>query len=209
MSVKLLTEYHLELLSSKGGCTGSSESAHVKMPHSWRSHVTAHLFNHFLYVNVQWSWSLVFTSLILCLCDNEGSIEKVPMNTEFLIWTFACCLLEPPFEIWVLISCAPSVRSKEQAHLSRLPRNCRICTEQIFKRECLTILDQQHTLSALTMKAMWRLRRFVIWFEPSLVVYEPIKLSHEILVPFLKASHECSFLDSVIITQISCTGSFA
>ena len=26
MSVKLLTEYHLEFLSLKGGCTGSSES---------------------------------------------------------------------------------------------------------------------------------------------------------------------------------------
>ena len=32
-SVKLLTEHHLEFLSLKGGCTGSSESIHVKMPH--------------------------------------------------------------------------------------------------------------------------------------------------------------------------------
>ena len=30
MSVKLLTEHHLEVLSLKGGCTGSSESSHVK-----------------------------------------------------------------------------------------------------------------------------------------------------------------------------------
>ena len=29
MSVKLLTEHHLEFLSFKGGCTGSSESTHV------------------------------------------------------------------------------------------------------------------------------------------------------------------------------------
>ena len=35
MSVKLLTEYHLEFLSLKGGCTGSSESTLVKMPHCW------------------------------------------------------------------------------------------------------------------------------------------------------------------------------
>ena len=41
MSVKLLTEQHLEFLSLKGGCTGSSESTLVKMPHSWKSHVTA------------------------------------------------------------------------------------------------------------------------------------------------------------------------
>ena len=30
MSVKLLTKHHLELLSLKGGCTGSSESTLVK-----------------------------------------------------------------------------------------------------------------------------------------------------------------------------------
>ena len=41
MSVKLLLEHHLELLSLKGGYTGSSESTHVKMPHCWKSHVAA------------------------------------------------------------------------------------------------------------------------------------------------------------------------
>ena len=40
MSVKLLTEHHFEFLSLKGGCT---ESTHVKMPHCWKSHVTAHI----------------------------------------------------------------------------------------------------------------------------------------------------------------------
>ena len=43
MSVKLLTEQHLEFLSLTGGCTGSSESTLVKMPHCWKLHVTAHL----------------------------------------------------------------------------------------------------------------------------------------------------------------------
>ena len=42
MTVKLLTEHHLEFLSLKGGCTGSSESTLVKMPHCWKSHVAAH-----------------------------------------------------------------------------------------------------------------------------------------------------------------------
>ena len=42
MIVKLLTEHHLEFLSLKGGCRGSSESAHVKMPHCWKSHAAAH-----------------------------------------------------------------------------------------------------------------------------------------------------------------------
>ena len=48
MSVKLLTEHHLEFLSLKGGCTGSSQSTHVKMPHCWKSHALAHLTSRFL-----------------------------------------------------------------------------------------------------------------------------------------------------------------
>ena len=43
MIVKLLTEHHLEFLSLKGGCRGSSESTYVKMPHCWKYHATAHL----------------------------------------------------------------------------------------------------------------------------------------------------------------------
>ena len=43
MSVKLLTEHHLDFLSLKGGCTGSAVSTLVKMPHCWKSHVAAHL----------------------------------------------------------------------------------------------------------------------------------------------------------------------
>ena len=43
MSVKLPTGHHLEFQSLKGGCTGSSESTLVKIPHCWKSHVAAHL----------------------------------------------------------------------------------------------------------------------------------------------------------------------
>ena len=43
MTVKLLTEHHLVFLSLKEFCIGSSESAHVKIPHRWKSHVAAHL----------------------------------------------------------------------------------------------------------------------------------------------------------------------
>ena len=44
MIVKLLTEQHLEILSLKVDCTGSSESTLVKMPKCWKSHVMAQLF---------------------------------------------------------------------------------------------------------------------------------------------------------------------
>ena len=43
-TVKLQTEHHFEFLSLIGGCTGSSEFTHVKMPHCWKSHVGAHMF---------------------------------------------------------------------------------------------------------------------------------------------------------------------
>ena len=43
MIVKILTEHHLECLSLKGGCRGSSESTIVKMAHYWKSRVTARM----------------------------------------------------------------------------------------------------------------------------------------------------------------------
>ena len=44
MIAKLLTEHHLEFISLKGGCRGSSESTLVKMPHCWKSHIMACFF---------------------------------------------------------------------------------------------------------------------------------------------------------------------
>ena len=44
MIVRLLTEHHLEFLSLKGGCTGSSESTLVKMSNCWKSQALAQLF---------------------------------------------------------------------------------------------------------------------------------------------------------------------
>ena len=52
MTVKLLNEHHLEFLSLKGGCTGSSESTLFKMPHCWKSHATGQLFLTFYLVSV-------------------------------------------------------------------------------------------------------------------------------------------------------------
>ena len=44
MTLKLLTKHHLECLSLKGGCTGFSETTLVRMPHCWKSRITAQLF---------------------------------------------------------------------------------------------------------------------------------------------------------------------
>ena len=43
MIVQLLTEHHLEFLSLKAGCRGSSESTLVKMSNCWKSHAAAQI----------------------------------------------------------------------------------------------------------------------------------------------------------------------
>ena len=52
MIVKLLTEHHLEFLSLKEGCRGSSESTLVKMPHCWKTHVTTQVYNFICFISV-------------------------------------------------------------------------------------------------------------------------------------------------------------
>ena len=53
MIVKLLTEHDLEFLNLKRGCTGSSESTLIKMPHCWKAHVLA-IINSFTLKNVDY-----------------------------------------------------------------------------------------------------------------------------------------------------------
>ena len=59
MSVKLLTEQHLEVLSLKGVCTGSSESTLVKIRHCWKSLVAANIFRENMVLN---------STCYCCLC---------------------------------------------------------------------------------------------------------------------------------------------
>ena len=57
MIVKLLTEHHLEFLSLKGGCRGSSQSTLVKMSNCWKSHAMAHEPVHEFSTNVVYATS--------------------------------------------------------------------------------------------------------------------------------------------------------
>ena len=43
VTVKLLTEHHMEFLSLNGGCTGWFESTLVNMPHCWKSHIASNI----------------------------------------------------------------------------------------------------------------------------------------------------------------------
>ena len=53
MTVKLLTEQHLEFLSLERGYTGSSESTLVKMPYCWKSHVATQIYLCFWCLNLR------------------------------------------------------------------------------------------------------------------------------------------------------------
>ena len=61
VTCKPLTERHLEFPSLKGACTGSSESTLVKIPHCWKSHVTAHFI------------IIMFTVYICKLYDSDST----------------------------------------------------------------------------------------------------------------------------------------
>ena len=63
MSVKLPTKHHLEFLSLIVGCTVSSKSTLPKMPHCWKSHVTAQIWTKFnIFQNLE---QLILISIIL------------------------------------------------------------------------------------------------------------------------------------------------
>ena len=51
MTVKLLTDHRLECLSIKEGCTGLTESTLVKIPHCWKSRVTAHYYDDKIFIH--------------------------------------------------------------------------------------------------------------------------------------------------------------
>ena len=53
ISVKLLTDHRLMFLILTGGCTGLSETTLVKIPHCWKSHVTAHIQTHEILVQAK------------------------------------------------------------------------------------------------------------------------------------------------------------
>ena len=66
MSVKLPTEHHLEFLRFNGGCTSSSESTLVKIPHCWKSHVAAHLYKNNYAEQFKVDNSMTFTKYETC-----------------------------------------------------------------------------------------------------------------------------------------------
>ena len=91
MIVKLLTEHHMEFLSLKGGCRGSSESTYVKMSYCWKSYALAHIS--FLY---SWSYQnnyVVHSELCTC-CYTVPFEEKCSTNVASMQITVCAVLLD-------------------------------------------------------------------------------------------------------------------
>ena len=107
MTVDLLTEHYLEFLSLKGGCTDSSESTLVKMPHCWKSYVMAHLLS--MVFAIKWDkdldfvvcavWQVVLGSFPLenghfvCLTPITVLLQCFSFNLEsdfLLVWQYTC-----------------------------------------------------------------------------------------------------------------------
>ena len=83
MTVRLLTEHHLEFLSITGDCTGSYESTLVKMPHCWKSRLGSNeIANNFVNIgsasskanNVDVPLEKTQISLISLHCLHEESL---------------------------------------------------------------------------------------------------------------------------------------
>ena len=98
MIVKLLIEQHLEFLSLKRGCTGSSESTLIKMPHCWKSHVAAQICSMLSVCSLQLSCIVLFIShatldfAIQCTCTNHPTVlsgkVRYMVETEFYGWPY-------------------------------------------------------------------------------------------------------------------------
>ena len=79
MTVKLLTQHIFEFLNLKGGCTGLSESTPVKMPHCWKSHVAAHI------------WQLQNVETVFCYVVLLTSAWNFDWNIS---------------DVWILVNCS-------------------------------------------------------------------------------------------------------
>ena len=78
MSVKLLTEHRLEFERLIGGCTGSSESTLVKMPHSWKSYVVAQFM---IYIGFEPMY--VYNTLGTLISQRKWQIQTSTTNLVF------------------------------------------------------------------------------------------------------------------------------
>ena len=88
LNILLILSYWLNIvwfLSLKGGCTCSSESTHVKMPHCWKSHVAAQ------------------TSLLITVCHHSASPMMPNSDPQdwFFFYPFLALMIDSYYLSWV------------------------------------------------------------------------------------------------------------
>ena len=83
-TVMLLTEYHLQFLS----LTARLSLHLIKMPHSWKSHVTAHMIMQF------------FAYWYNCVSRKRLDTQK---QTSFLTDEYVLLLLMTEHKLWILV----------------------------------------------------------------------------------------------------------
>ena len=106
MTVKLLIEHHLEFLSIQGGCTGSSESTLVKMPHCWKLHVAAQFFKR----NFPYMYSDIITHTLCCTISMFNKFTTKKSSDALDVYTIKDV---PP----ILLSMRPLEASRDEGFL--------------------------------------------------------------------------------------------
>ena len=91
--LKLLTKHHLEYLSLKGGCTYSSESTLVKIPHCWKSHVWVYTCQNTTLLEITFCGSNITISYFQPNIRSPSSSCEVKPGTS-------CCVLRFHLEVW-------------------------------------------------------------------------------------------------------------
>ena len=92
ISVKLLTEQHLEFLSLTEGCTGSSESTLVKMPYCWKPRVAARLiYSTRNYTPDRFSWTPITMGVVETVCyPNRCKTLTISLLKRLVIVSTEC-----------------------------------------------------------------------------------------------------------------------
>ena len=130
MSVKLLTEHCLEFVSLKGGCTGSSESTLVRMPHC----VAAQFM-------IDWLRADAYDTLGTFISQRKGKIQT---STTYLVFHASSA----PFMLEFIVI---GVFFFMQTHEKETQLGNYVwCAKSVFVRQCppraTRVLKQQHVV---------------------------------------------------------------
>ena len=97
MIVKLPTEHHLECLSLKGGCRGSSEFTLVRMSNCWKSHVKAHMLLILVYTCQN-------ATLLEISCHGSNSSKHYKrVGYRMNVMQRSACLVMNPITVYIYV----------------------------------------------------------------------------------------------------------